>query len=111
MKMKTTTKTGTDQKITVALDPALQAIVPGFLENRRGDLQKLHTARNQQDLTTVELLGHRMKGDGGGYGFDAISEIGAALEQAALQEDWTAIARQTTALGDFLTRVDVVYRK
>ncbi len=111
MKMKTTTQTGTDQKITVTLDSALQEIVPGFLENRRGDLQKLHTARNQQDLSTVKLLGHRMKGDGGGYGFDAISEIGAALEQAALRQDWTTIERQTTELGDFLTRVDVVYRR
>ncbi len=109
--MKTTTQTSTDQKITVVIDPDLEDIVPAFLENRRGDLKKLGAAQQQHDLKTVEVLGHRMNGDGGGYGFDAISEIGAALEQAALQEDWTAIARQTTELEDFLTRVDVVYRK
>ena len=52
-----------------------------------------------------------MKGDGGGYGFDAISVIGAALEQAAARADRDAIRRHTAELIDFLARVTVMYRK
>jgi hypothetical protein len=52
-----------------------------------------------------------MKGDGGGYGFDAISVVGAALEQAAAREDRDGIRRSTTELTDFLARVIVVYRR
>jgi HPt (histidine-containing phosphotransfer) domain-containing protein len=109
--MKKPSAISTGNKVTVVIDPDLEDIIPGFLENRRGDLKKLEAARQQRDAKTVQVLGHRMKGDGGGYGFDAISAIGEALEQAALRQDWTAIARQTIELGDFLTRVEVVYRR
>ena len=97
--------------LSVALDQDLEEIVPGFLENRRRDAQALETALQQNDLKTIHVIGHRMKGDGGGYGFDAISEIGAALEQAAAQENLDAILRHTAELVDFLARVRVVYRK
>ena len=53
-------------RILVQIDPDLKEIVPGFLENRRRDLNTLEGCLQQQDLETVRLLGHRMKGDGGG---------------------------------------------
>ena len=97
--------------ITVHIDPGLEDIVPGFLENRRRDVQTLETALHQNDLKTIHVIGHRLKGDGGGYGFDAISMLGAALEQAAAREDRSAIERLTAELVDFLSRVTVVYWK
>ena len=98
-------------KITVYIDPNLAEIVPGFLENRRRDVQFLLTALQHNDLKTIRVLGHRMKGDGGGYGFDTISEIGEALELGAAQQDRLTIEQQTSKLDDFLTRLDVVYRR
>ena len=97
--------------LTVHIDPGLKDIVPGFLANRRRDVQTLETALHQNDLQTIHIIGHRMKGDGGGYGFDAISMMGAALELAAAREDRGAIQRHTAELIDFLARVTVVYRK
>jgi HPt (histidine-containing phosphotransfer) domain-containing protein len=97
--------------ITVYIDPGLEEIVPGFLENRRRDVQVLEAALQQNNLAQIRMIGHRMKGDGGGYGFDAISSIGAALEQAAAREDRSAIQRHTTEFIDFLARVTVVYRR
>ena len=97
--------------ITVYIDQGLEEIVPGFLENRRRDVQTLETALQQNNLAQIHLIGHRMKGDGGGYGFDAISMMGAALEHAAAREDRDAIRRHTAELIDFLARVTVVYRK
>jgi HPt (histidine-containing phosphotransfer) domain-containing protein len=97
--------------ITVYIDQDLEEIVPGFLENRRRDVQTLETALQENNLAQIQLIGHRMRGDGGGYGFDAISLIGAALEQAAAREDRDAIRRHTAELIDFLDRVTVVYRR
>ena len=97
--------------LTVHIDPGLEEIVPGFLENRRRDVQTLETALQQNNLAQIHLIGHRMKGDGGGYGFDAISMMGAALEHAAAREDRDAIRRHTAELIDFLARVNVVYRR
>ena len=95
--------------ITVRVDPGLEAIVPGFLENRRRDVQRIETALQQNDLNTIRGIGHRMKGDGGGYGFDAISTIGDSMEQAAAREDRDEIRRHAAELIDFLARVTVVY--
>ena len=97
--------------ITVYIDPGLEEIVPGFLENRRREVQTLETALQHNDLNTIRVIGHRMKGDGGGYGFDAISTIGDGMERAAAREDWDAIRRHIVELIDFLARVTVVYRR
>lgn len=98
-------------KVTVYIDPDLEEIVPRFLDNRRTDAAALVTAIQRNDMKTVRLLGHRMKGDGGGYGFHEISRIGEALEQAALREDRQVMTQETTALANFLSQVEVVYRK
>ncbi len=103
--------TETPATVTVYIDPDLADIVPGFLENRRRDVQFLQTALQQNDLKTIRVLGHRMKGDGGGYGFDTISTIGEALELAAVRQDRDAIEHRTSELNDFLTRLTVVYRR
>jgi HPt (histidine-containing phosphotransfer) domain-containing protein len=98
-------------KVIVTIDSDLEEIVPGFLENRRKDAASLEAALEENDLKTVRLLGHRMKGDGGGYGFQEISTIGDALEQAAIRGDRIVIQRQTATLVQFLAQVEVRYRR
>jgi HPt (histidine-containing phosphotransfer) domain-containing protein len=96
-------------RVIVNINPDLKDLVPGFLENRRKDAATLARAVQTGDTRVVRLLGHRMKGDGGGYGFEEISQIGEALEDAARREDWKVIAEKTEALTVFLKLVDVVY--
>ncbi|MEO5956210.1 MAG: Hpt domain-containing protein [Nitrospiraceae bacterium] len=100
-----------ERPITVQIDEDLKEIVPGFLANRRRDVQTLERAFKKNDLHAIHMIGHRLKGDGGGYGFDAISVIGGVLEQAAAREDRDVIQRQIAELVDFLARVMVVYRR
>ena len=100
-----------DDGIIVYVDPDLEEIVPSFLDNREKDVQTLRTCVENGQLETIRLLGHRMKGDGGGYGFDAISTIGHALEQAALRGDLATIRERTMDLTNFLSRVRIVYKK
>jgi hypothetical protein len=97
--------------IILYIDQGLEEIVPGFLENRRRDVQTLEIALQENNLAQIQIIGHRMRGDGGGYGFDVISTIGAVLEQAAAREDRSAIRRHMDELIDFLARVTVVYRR
>jgi HPt (histidine-containing phosphotransfer) domain-containing protein len=105
-----TPSSGSRDRITLQIDPELQDIVPIFLANRQKDLQKLRGALAERDFETIRVLGHRMKGDGGGYGFDRITEIGGVMELAAARRDQPAIERHTAELEDFLARVTVVYR-
>ncbi|MGQ0695074.1 MAG: Hpt domain-containing protein [Nitrospiraceae bacterium] len=97
-------------RVTVTIDADLEDIVPAFLSNRRKDVQKLRTALAQEDFETIQLLGHRMKGDSGGYGFKTIGEVGAKMELAAAQRDHPAIGQSIAQLEDFLARVNVIYK-
>ena len=106
----TNQKLASAERITVSIDRDLEDIVPTFLANRQKDLLTLRTALAEKDFETIRMLGHRMRGDGGGYGFNAISAIGEVMEMAAARRDEPAIQRQTAELEDFLARVHVVYR-
>lgn len=108
MTMQTPPPPPTDQ-FTVRIDRDLEDLVPNFLANRRKDLETIRQSLAAQDLESIRMLSHRMKGDGGGYGFDRITEIGGSMELAASRGDLAAIKRYTGELEDFLGRVTVVY--
>lgn len=95
-------------KIRIHVDPDLADLIPGFLDNRRKDITVMQEALERGDFETVRILGHSMKGAGGGYGFDAITEIGATLEQAARGRNPDGIRKGLSALASYLARVEVV---
>ena len=95
--------------IVVEIDARLQSLVPNFLQNRATDVVSVTNAALAGDFATIALLGHSMKGSGGSYGFDAITEIGSKLEAAAEAQDSTEIAREVAELRDYLKRVEVVF--
>jgi HPt (histidine-containing phosphotransfer) domain-containing protein len=97
------------QKIVVQADPDLSELIPGFLENRRKDVMAIKDAVERGDFDKIRILGHSMKGSGGGYGFDAITGYGAQLEQSAKEQDKESVMAVTGQLGDYLRRVEVVY--
>ena len=106
--MQTPHPNSTD-RITVQIDRDFEDIVPGFLANRRRDTQTLRHALADKDFGTIHMLGHRMSGDGGGYGLDQISEIGSALELAAARQDYAASEQHIKQLEDFLACLHVEY--
>ncbi len=97
--------------IFVRIDPDLADLIPGFLENRRKDITAIQKALEQGDHETIRILGHSMKGSGGGYGFDEITELGRALEQAAKSGDGEEIGRKTAELSTYLDRLHIVYEE
>jgi signal transduction histidine kinase/HPt (histidine-containing phosphotransfer) domain-containing protein len=86
----------------------VEELVPWYLDKRRSDLVALATALQAGDYDAIRVMGHNMKGSGAGYGFDAITKIGAALEAAAKKQLDVPIGTEISALGDYLDRVDVV---
>jgi len=94
-------------RILVRVDPELEAAIPEFLEGRRQDLTALRAALERGDFETIRLLGHRMRGSGTGYGFEAITRIGARLEQAGRNRTPEEIPRCLAELADFLERVEI----
>lgn len=98
-----------EEKITVHVDPEIVDLIPGFLENRRKDIKAMDEALRQGDFETIRMLGHSMKGAGGSYGFDAVTDIGKALEEAANKNNAEVIQRSVGELAAYLDRVEVIY--
>jgi HPt (histidine-containing phosphotransfer) domain-containing protein len=95
-------------RIIARIDADLIDLVPGYIENRRKDVPAILDALGRGDMECVWIIGHSMKGSGGGYGLHTVSEVGAALEQAAKVSDADAVTRALARLQDYLARVEVV---
>jgi len=94
--------------ILVRANPQCADLMPGFLHNRRHDVITMQQALDRGDFETVESLGHGMRGAGGSYGFQAITDIGASLEQAAASADTDASRKWVGELSSYLDRVEIV---
>lgn len=97
------------EKITVSIASEIKELIPGFLDNRRNDVEKMRQALEQSDFEPIRIIGHSMKGVGGGYGFDAITDIGAIIEQAAKRQDAKTVSRSVDELEGYLDRLEVVF--
>lgn len=94
----------------VTIDASFEPLVPKFVTNRKREVVTMQEALAAQDFETVRKVAHGMKGAGGSYGFDRISEMAAAIEQAAKAGDASTIGRDLPALGSYLDRVKVIYQ-
>ncbi|MCP4751570.1 MAG: Hpt domain-containing protein [Proteobacteria bacterium] len=96
-------------KITVHIDPELEELIPGFLESRYRDIESINESLEKDEYETIEILGHSLKGNGAGYGFDELSNIGRSMESAAKEKNRTEIEICAEKLFNYLERVEVVY--
>jgi HPt (histidine-containing phosphotransfer) domain-containing protein len=83
--------------------PAATALLPRFLEHRRGDLATILTALAAGDFETIRRIGHNMAGNGASYGFPELGTLGERLEAAAGAADVEAVREQLGALEAFLS--------
>jgi HPt (histidine-containing phosphotransfer) domain-containing protein len=96
-------------KIIVSVDSDLEDLIPGFLANRRKDVNSLREALDGNKTESLRSIGHSLKGVGGGYGFTGLSEIGAEIEKMAKAGDISAIGELINKMADYLDRVEIVY--
>lgn len=106
---RTDEEMGNEERIIVTVDPDLKELIPGFLQTRHDDVAAITAALETGEWETVYILGHSMKGSGGGYGFDEISAIGSAIETAAKAKDAAAAKTGVVRLKDYLRRIDIQY--
>jgi HPt (histidine-containing phosphotransfer) domain-containing protein len=84
----------------MSLGPA--ARIPAYLESCRQDATAMGDALDRADFEAVTILGHNMRGSGGAFGFQAITDFGAGLERAAADADIGASRRLVDELAIYL---------
>ena len=78
---------------------------PAYLEDCRHNVVVMHEALDQADFEAVTILGHNLRGSGGGFGFQAITDIGAGLEYAAGGADMDGSRKWIGELSRYLDTV------
>lgn len=97
-------------RIVVEIDPDLEDLIPGYLQNRQKDVEAVREGLSNRDFELIQRMGHTMKGSGGGYGFDFISAVGMNMEEGAKEASVEKVQDALKDLCDYLERVDVVYK-
>lgn len=98
-----------NEQIVVYVDVDLEDLIPGFLENRNEDVKSIQKLLQESNFLDVQRIGHSMKGSGGGYGFDKISEIGKGIEEFAKLKNKDGIFNLVDELSHYLSVVKIEY--
>jgi HPt (histidine-containing phosphotransfer) domain-containing protein len=85
------------------IHPDLRPLVPAYLARRREDVTAIERAIEQADAEAIRWIGHEIAGTGSTYGFDELTRLGRALNEAARLEDLAECATVMRALREFLS--------
>jgi len=107
MRQHSETKQG--EKIIVRVDAEIKDIIPIFFEKLHEEIENALESLQEGAYETIQIWGHSLKGAGWGYGFDAVSEIGQALEQSAKTQNSEEVRKLMEELSTYLEHVEVVY--
>jgi HPt (histidine-containing phosphotransfer) domain-containing protein len=98
-----------NEKIVVQVPRDLAELIPLFLETRQQDISGLFLGLASNDFESLRVIGHSMRGTGSSFGFDQISSMGAAIEDAALVRDAQTIKSQLVQFQTFLSCAEIKY--
>jgi chemotaxis protein histidine kinase CheA len=71
-----------------------------YIKHTSKELDKIKL--DSDSLDAIRTFGHNIKGSGGMYGFDEVTNIGLQIENAAKESDLASIKLSLSELGDFL---------
>ena len=66
------------------------------------ELEKIQDSMDTATMESLRTFGHNIKGSGGMYGFDRVTELGAKIETAANEDKLEDIKYFFKDLNDFL---------
>ena len=94
--------------IIVHAKPKFADRIPAYLQNCRQNVIAMLDALDRGDFETITMLGHQMRRSGGAYGFQTITDIGAALQLASESADIDASRKSVGDMSSYLYRVEVI---
>jgi signal transduction histidine kinase/DNA-binding NarL/FixJ family response regulator len=84
---------------------SLSAFEERYLRNVAKSLGEVRIAEAAADYGTIQRVGHNLHGTGGSFGFPQITEYGAAMEQAAKDQDMSVIRSALQRLEGYVGQV------
>ncbi len=97
------------REYTFTLDPDLKELIPDYLEKRRGEVREFKKFMEDSDFTSIQKLGHKLRGSAGSYGFPILSEAGKELEEGARDKDFQRVKKAISLYETVMARIKVRY--
>ena len=79
--------TNASNAILIRVNPNYANRIPAYLLRCKENVATMLEALDQNDFKPILFLGHQLRGSGGMFGFQQITDIGQALEEAAEHAD------------------------
>ena len=98
-------------RIRILVEEGMEDVVPSYLEKRRAELPVYRQALEAGDFEAIRRMAHKTKGTGTGYGFPALTELGAVLEQAAMRGDGATIGDKLSEYALYVGNIELQYSK
>jgi hypothetical protein len=92
-------------RILLRAEASVKELLPGFLENRRRDLERMREALLAGDLAAIRDLGRNIRCFSRVYGLDELTDLGEAIRSAAEECITLRIVHLHRKLADYLARV------
>ena len=83
-------------------------MVTEYVNRCQRSLIALNDALERSDYEHARVFGHRLAGTGGAYGIPRLTDIGAAIEHAAVRKEMGQLRRQADATRTCLSAVEVL---
>jgi len=97
------------QSFTIVIDSDIKDLIPNFLSGRKKDITTIRSLLVDGNFELIQSIGHTLKGNGSGYGFDGISEIGKEIELAAIDPNPTQIQQKLKELESYIEHVKIEF--
>jgi HPt (histidine-containing phosphotransfer) domain-containing protein len=87
-------------------DPDMMDLVRSFASEAPNRAQLVDDLLSQGELEELQRLAHQLKGAGGGYGFQLVTDVAARLEEALKEgAPESVIKERTSTLSEVLRAV------
>ena len=92
---------------SLEVDPDFQELLELFSVSIQETTEKLRTLLVASDMEQMQREAHKLKGAGGGYGFEGLTTEAAALESACKVRDLDQVRRTLDSLLNYVSRIEI----
>lgn len=97
------------ESIQITVSRELEPLMPRFLANRKLEIARMQASLAAGDFDAVYQAGHSLKGVGGSFGFQALTDLGGRIEANANARDMAAVSASIAEYADYMNRLAVCF--
>jgi len=97
-----------DKIVSTMIDHrGMKKIIVEYIEGLPMEVAKMQEMIDRNDLPSLKRVAHQLRGTGGGYGFDSITDLAADVENAIKEgKDRESVIKHLDLLMDVVRRVE-----